>query len=184
MRPEAAQSAVCYGKGGRGETRLGGALDRCRKKGSPTTFTMRLRVITWMARLLALAILLWPTWTLVEQVHEAASGREAHPGLYPNGWLLGGPQVEPLRQFLAEAEMLLPPDSRILVDSETYDASQRHYLEMWVAYYLPLHRVTMRRDLPPEGPTFRIFHPPRAAIQGSDEILRSDWASLERVEAP
>ncbi len=142
------------------------------------------RVITWLARFLALGGLLWPTWTLVEQVREAAAGREAHPGLYPNGWLLGGPQVEPLRRFLAEAEPLLPPDSRILVDSEKFDASQRHYLEMWVAYGLPLHRVTMRRDLPLEGPTFRLFHPPRATAQGSEQILRTAWASLERVNSP
>lgn len=139
---------------------------------------------TWLARLLALAILLWPTYTLVEQVHLAAAGREAHPDLYPNGWLLGGPQTLPLQSFLVEAEPLLPVDSQVLVDSESYDTGQRHFLEMWVAYYLPGHRVTMRRDLPVQGSTFRLWRPPHGEPLNRTEVLRNEWGSLEEVAAP
>lgn len=125
-----------------------------------------------LVEIVAGALLLWTAAALYQEVAAAARGRESDPRLYPSGWLLGGPQVEPLRGALELLGHRLPRGATVVVDSQAWDHGQLHYLTMWCAYYLPRHHVAHREFLPDaaaEGshaaalPVYLLTLPPRDA---------------------
>lgn len=113
---------------------------------------------------LAGALLLWGGLSFTIEAHRAIRGREASPHLYPESWLLGGPQVEPLRASLEQLDPRLPEGATVAVDSQAWPPEQLHYLTMWTAYYLPRQRVIHREYLGlVERPLYLLSLPPRAA---------------------
>jgi hypothetical protein len=114
------------------------------------------------AELAAAALLLWTAAAFVQEVAAAARGREQDPNLYPAAWLLGGPQVEPLRRTLEAVGHRLPRGAVVAVDSQAWDHDQLHFLTMWSAYYLPRHHVVHRELLANERPpVYVVTIPPR-----------------------
>lgn len=94
-----------------------------------------------LTRAVVLAVAAWATWAFLLEGLDAVRGRERHPLLYPSGWILGGPQVEPLRAYLDLVDRRLPRGATVIVGSHAWDNQQLHYLTMWTAYYLPRHHV-------------------------------------------
>jgi hypothetical protein len=124
-----------------------------------------------LAELAALALLVWSAFAFWQETAAAARGREPDPRLYPSGWLLGGPQVEPLRRTLSALSHRLPRGAVVVVDSQAWSHDQLHYLTMWCAYYLPRHEVIHREFLPSAGtPVYLVTIPPRDTPQGATPI--------------
>jgi hypothetical protein len=121
----------------------------------------------------AALLLLWTSAGLVQEVVQAARGRESDPRLFPSGWLLGGPQVEPLRRSLGALGHRLPRGAIVAVDSLHWDRDQLHYLTMWCAYYLPRQNVVHRELLAAEGgaaPAYVVTLPPRDELPGGRRL--------------
>lgn len=115
--------------------------------------------------LAAAALLLLSAFAFLEELAGAARGRERDPLLFPSGWLLGGPQVEPLRHSLEGLGHRLPRGAVVAVDSQAWNHEQLHYLTMWSAYYLPRHHVIHREFLAgSEPPIYVLTLPPRDAL--------------------
>jgi hypothetical protein len=100
-----------------------------------------------LVEIVACALLVWAAAAFYQELAAAARGRESDPRLFPSGWLLGGPQVEPLRGGLEALGHRLPRGATVVVDSQAWDHGQLHYLTMWCAYYLPRHHVAHRELL-------------------------------------
>jgi hypothetical protein len=135
------------------------SLSRGHEVDTPAPPRRRLGLV---ADLAAVALLLWAALAFWQEVAAAARGRERHPDLYPASWLLGGPQVEPLRLTLEALGHRLPRGAVVAVDSQAWGHDQLHFLTMWCAYYLPRHHVVHREllaDAPP--PVYVITLPPR-----------------------
>jgi hypothetical protein len=123
---------------------------------------------------------------LVRESHQAwvGHGREQSPLAYPSLWLLGGPQIEPLRELADRVERLVPLDATILVET-AYPDPERHYVEMWVAWLLPRQRVVPARLGAPAGrPAYRLIVPPQPTGPADDEVLRTDAGALVRIDPP
>jgi hypothetical protein len=142
----------------------------------------------------ACALLLWTAVAFWQETAAAARGREDDPRLYPSGWLLGGPQVEPLRRTLEAVSHRLPRGAAVAVDSQAWSHDQLHYLTMWCAYYLPRHEVIHREFLPRAGtsvsPVYLLTIPPRETPTGGTPVELPPGAhdpailSLHRLEPP
>ena len=153
---------------------------------------MRRRKLGIAAELAAAALLLWTAAAFLQEVTAAARGREQDPNLYPAGWLLGGPQVEPLRRTLEALGHRLPRGAVVAVDSQAWDHDQLHFLTMWSAYYLPRHHVVHRELLAGERPpVYVVTIPPLTdAPSGATPIELPDGApqpkvlSVHRLDAP
>ena len=144
---------------------------------------MRRRNLGIAGELAAAALLLWTAVAFLEEAAAAARGREQDPNLYPAGWLLGGPQVEPLRRTLEVLGHRLPRGAVVAVDSQAWDHDQLHFLTMWSAYYLPRHHVVHRELLAGElPPVYLVTIPPRAdAPSGATPIELPNGAPEPRV---
>lgn len=149
-----------------------------------------MRVPRW---LIAGVLVLWGVVGFSIEGYRAARGREASPHLYPASWLLGGPQVEPLRRGLAELDLRLPAGALVAIDSKAWDPGQLHYLTMWAAYYLPRHQVIHREygelvgrplywlTIPPlPNPPAGAESPPWSATAETDEPAPSAPFSVHR----
>jgi len=120
---------------------------------------------------------------LVREGLQAAEGREASPLAHPSLWLLGGPQTAPLEALARQVERLVPRGATVVVDTG-YAEPERHYVEMWIAWLLPRQRVLPARLTPPPGrPAYRLQVPPKAPLEGADEMLRTDAGVLIRLGA-
>ncbi|HVS15261.1 MAG TPA: hypothetical protein VMV46_15140 [Thermoanaerobaculia bacterium] len=136
------------------------------------------------AGLLGLLLLTVGGATLVRESAQALRGRERSPLAHPSMWLLGGPQTTPLEELAAAVDRLVPRGATVVVDTG-YQEPERHYVEMWVAWLLPRHRVLPGRLPPPPGrPAYRLQVPPRAPEPGGDELLRSEAGALLRLGMP
>jgi hypothetical protein len=72
----------------------------------------------------------------------------------------------------------------VVVDTG-YQEPERHYVEMWIAWLLPRHRVLPGSLSPPSGrPAYRLQIPPRAPHPEGDEVLRIDAGVLVRLGLP
>jgi hypothetical protein len=136
------------------------------------------------ARALALFLLILGGFLVIRESVQAVRGRESSPLAYPSLWLLGGPQTAALEELAGEVDALLPRDATVMVDTG-YPEPERHYIEMWIAWLLPRHRVLPADSTPPPGrPAYRLQVPPRAPRSDDDEMLRNDVGVLVRLGTP
>jgi hypothetical protein len=155
----------------------------------PARHDLRARQGPWRRRcagLLGVLLLALGATALGREGLQAIRGRERSPLAHPSLWLLGGPQAAPLEELAAQVDRLLPRGSTVIVDTG-YEEPERHYVEMWIAWLLPRHRVLPGRiSAPPGRPRYRLQVPPRAPAAVADEVLRSDAGVLIRlgVERP
>jgi hypothetical protein len=128
----------------------------------------------------AAALLLLSAFAFLEELTGATRGRERDPLLFPSGWLLGGPQVEPLRHVLEGVGHRLPRGAVVAVDSQAWNHEQLHYLTMWSAYYLPRHHVIHREFLvASKPPVYVLTVPPRDVLPAGAVAIELPLLPLE-----
>ena len=141
------------------------------------------------ARLVSLAaslLLVVGAGGLSFEVIDAFGAQDPMARVFPSGWLPGVQRAEELGAFLVKVDQRLPAGAYVAVGSDRLGRADRHYLRMWVAYYLPRHRVVPREHLGgDQRPAYLLSYPGLAGpTPGMTELLRDTMATVHRLESP
>ncbi len=124
-------------------------------------------------------------WTTVYVVRATVATQEvpaASPDLPPWAWELGAPGPEPLRALLREVREVLPPDSRLMLDSYRWGApGDILILLAWVRYGLVEQRVSAHIARPKSEAFLLVYPAGPSRLQGATVVLDHEHATLYSV---